>query len=104
MPSTKIRRSDAARESLRTSRRFNPFDRKTAELLGRVEYEREHYREALEAVVDAFLLLTEHDRDDAGQLRARIRQLKKLPLKKPRQQNRHRKHRTSPCPISSPVY
>ncbi|MEO1085133.1 MAG: tetratricopeptide repeat protein, partial [Acidobacteriota bacterium] len=30
---------DGAREALRTSRRFNPFDRKTAELLGRVEYE-----------------------------------------------------------------
>lgn len=69
---------DAAGEALRTSRRFNPFDRKTAELLGRVEYEREHYREALEAVVDSFLLLSDDDREDAAKLKQQIRELKKL--------------------------
>ena len=72
------RNYDAAREALRTSRRFNPFDRKTAEWLGRVEYEREHYHDALEAVVDAFLLLSDDDRDDAAKLKQQIRELKKL--------------------------
>lgn len=69
---------DGARAALRTSRRYNPFDRKTAELLGRVEYEREQYRSALAATIDSFLLLTDEDRGDAEELKRRIRELKKL--------------------------
>ena len=69
---------DGARRVLRTARRFNPFDRAIAELLGRVEREREHYQEALEATVDAFLLLPEEDHGDGKVLKDRIRELKKL--------------------------
>ncbi|MEM8930434.1 MAG: cyclic nucleotide-binding domain-containing protein [Acidobacteriota bacterium] len=69
---------DGARAALRTARRFNPFDRWIAELLGRVEYEREHYREALEATIDAYLLLSEDDQDEKQVLEKRIRQYRRL--------------------------
>ena len=69
---------DGARSALRSAYRFNPFDRSIAELLGRVEREREHYLEALEATVDAFLLLPEEEHQDGRALKERIRELKKL--------------------------
>ena len=69
---------DAARDALRTARRFNPFDRWTAELLGRVEYEREDFKECLAQTIDAFLLLSDADRADGESLKARIRDVKRL--------------------------
>lgn len=69
---------NAAANELRTARRYNPFDRETAELLGRVEYERERYREALEATIDAFLLIEESDRENGSRLKKRIRTLKTI--------------------------
>jgi CRP/FNR family transcriptional regulator, cyclic AMP receptor protein len=69
---------DGARDALRTARRFNPFDRWTCELLGRVEYEREHFRDALEATIDAFLLLADNDLEDSKSLKSRIRDLKRM--------------------------
>ncbi len=68
----------AAASELRVARRYNPFDRETAELLGRVEYERERYREALEATIDAFLLVEENDRKNGDRLKKRIRTLKTI--------------------------
>lgn len=69
---------DLAAEELRIARRYNPFDRESAELTGRVEYERENYRRALEATIDAFLLLHEDDRDGADRIKKRIRTLKAI--------------------------
>jgi CRP/FNR family transcriptional regulator, cyclic AMP receptor protein len=71
------RQYDRSRDALRTAQRYDPFDREIAELLGRVEYERESYREAIEATIDAFLLLPEeHDADEARRLKDRIKTLK----------------------------
>ena len=67
-----------AAEELRLARRFNPFDRETAEILGRVEYERERYTEALEATIDAFLLIDDDDRENGNRLKRRIRTLKSI--------------------------
>lgn len=69
---------NAAAAELRMARRYNPFDRETAEVLGRIEYERERYREALEATIDAFLLVEEDDRENGDRLKKRIRTLKTI--------------------------
>ena len=69
---------DQAGSELRRAQRYNPFDREIADLLGRVEYEREHYAEALEATIDAFLLLPDDDREGARHLKKRIRTLKSI--------------------------
>ena len=70
------KRYDEAGRELHRAQRYNPFDRQIADLLGRVEYEREHYAEALEATIDAFLLLRDDDRESAKHLNRRIRRLK----------------------------
>ncbi len=67
-----------AAEELRRARRYNPFDRETAEILGRAEYECEHYRKALEATIDAFLLVSDGDRENAERLKKRIRTFKAI--------------------------
>ena len=69
---------DRAGRELRRALRYNPFDREIVDLLGRVEYEREHYEEALEATIDAFLLLRDDDREGAKPLKRRIRTLKTI--------------------------
>ncbi len=69
---------DEAGRELRRAQRYNPFDREIADLLGRVEYEREHYAEALEATIDAFLLLRDDDRETTRHLKKRIRTLKTI--------------------------
>ncbi len=69
---------DEAGHELRRAQRYNPFDREIADLLGRVEYEREHYAEALEATIDAFLLLQDDDRENTRHLKKRIRTLKTI--------------------------
>lgn len=66
-------RYQEAREELRIAQRYNPFDRETAEYLGRAEYECESYVRALEATIDAFLLLEENDRKGSRRLKERIR-------------------------------
>ncbi len=72
------KRYDEAGRELRRAQRYNPFDREIADLLGRVEYEREHYREAIEATIDAFLLLQDDDREKGKHLKKRIRTLKTI--------------------------
>ncbi len=72
------KRYDEARRELLQAQRYNPFDREIVDLLGRVEYEREHYPEALEATIDAFLLLRDDDRESARHLKKRIRTLKAI--------------------------
>ena len=69
---------DKAGRELRRAQRYNPFDREIADLLGRVEYEREHYQEAIEATIDAFLLLKDDDRESSQPLKKRIRRLKAI--------------------------
>ena len=68
---------DAASEELRAAQRYNPFDREIAELLGRSELERGKLTTALEATIDAFLLLREDDHDSARRLKARIHRIKR---------------------------
>jgi CRP/FNR family transcriptional regulator, cyclic AMP receptor protein len=74
------RRYDAAREAIRTAQRFNPFDRGIAELLGRIEYERESHHDAIAAFIDAFLLLRDddHDPEENKRLKAKIRTVKAI--------------------------
>ena len=73
------RQYDKARDALRTAQRYDPFDRQIPELLGRVEYERENYREAIEATIDAFLLLPEEqDEIEARRLKDHIKTLKNI--------------------------
>ncbi|HEV7517728.1 MAG TPA: tetratricopeptide repeat protein, partial [Thermoanaerobaculia bacterium] len=54
---------DTAAEELARALRLNPFDRETAESLGRAEYERKQFEPALGAAVHAFLLLNEADKE-----------------------------------------
>lgn len=63
--------------ALRAARRFNPFDRETADLLGEVEWRRESWQEALWVTVDALLLLPDEGHADQKRLKDRIRRLKK---------------------------
>ena len=67
-----------AAEEFHKSLRFNPFDRETAEALGRAQYERREFQVALAADIDAFLLLHDGDADGAERLKRRIRTLKQL--------------------------
>lgn len=69
---------DTAAEEFGKALRFNPFDRETAESLGRAEFERKQFDAALRAAVHAFLLL--HDGDDEGteRLKRRIQTLKQI--------------------------
>lgn len=73
------RQYEKAREALRLAQRYDPFDRQIAELLGRVEYERESYRDAIEATIDSFLLLPEdQDQNEARRLKDHIKTLKAI--------------------------
>ena len=63
--------------ALRTARRFNPFDREIADLLGEVELRRKRFEEALLVTVDALLLLPDEDHPDGRRFKDRIRRLKK---------------------------
>ncbi len=69
---------EGAADHLGQAQRFNPFDREAAEGLGRVEYERRRFREALRATIQAFLLLSDGDREGSERLRRRIRTLKQI--------------------------
>ncbi|MES1243186.1 MAG: hypothetical protein ABUT39_16355, partial [Acidobacteriota bacterium] len=69
---------DRAVEEFGQALRFNPFDRETAESLGRAEYERKQYEPALRATVHAFLLLNDGDEEGIRRLRRRIQTLKQI--------------------------
>src|SRR6185295_4539762 len=69
---------EPAAEELAQALRFNPFDRETAELLGRAELERQHHEDALRATVHSFLLLNEADQEGSDRLRRRIQMLKQI--------------------------
>jgi CRP-like cAMP-binding protein len=69
---------DGAVEEFGQALRFNPFDRETAESLGRAEYERKQYAPALRATVHAFLLLNDGDEEGVRRLRQRIQTLKRI--------------------------
>ena len=72
------KRFQRASEELAQALRFNPFDRETAELLGRAQYECRELDGALRSSVHAFLLLNEGDREGAERLRRRIRTLRQI--------------------------
>jgi CRP/FNR family cyclic AMP-dependent transcriptional regulator len=69
---------DGAAEEFGRALRYNPFDRETAESLGRAEYERKRFEEALGATVHAFLLLNDGDEEGVRRLRRRIQTLKQI--------------------------
>ncbi|MDX1632485.1 MAG: cyclic nucleotide-binding domain-containing protein [Thermoanaerobaculia bacterium] len=58
------------------ARRFDPFDRETARLLARCRYETKDYEGALTGYIDAFLLLPDTRREEAGILRDRIHEIR----------------------------
>ena len=69
---------DGAVEEFGRALRYNPFDRETAESLGRAEYERKQFEAALSATVHAFLLLNDGDEEGVRRLRRRIQTLKQI--------------------------
>ena len=69
---------DGAAEEFGRALRYNPFDRETAESLGRAEYERKQFEAALAATVHAFLLLNDGDEEGVRRLRRRIQTLKQI--------------------------
>lgn len=69
---------DGAAEEFGRALRYNPFDRETAESLGRAEYERKRFEAALGATVHAFLLLNDGDEEGVRRLRRRIQTLKQI--------------------------
>jgi CRP/FNR family transcriptional regulator, cyclic AMP receptor protein len=69
---------DGAAEEFGKALRLNPFDRETAESLGRAEYERKQFEPALRAAVHAFLLLDEADHEGSERVRRRIQTLKQI--------------------------
>ncbi|HEX3552439.1 MAG TPA: cyclic nucleotide-binding domain-containing protein [Thermoanaerobaculia bacterium] len=69
---------DGAAEEFSRALRYNPFDRETAESLGRSEYERKQFEAALGATVHAFLLLNDGDEEGVRRLRRRIQTLKQI--------------------------
>ncbi|HEY9422508.1 MAG TPA: cyclic nucleotide-binding domain-containing protein [Thermoanaerobaculia bacterium] len=72
------REFDGAAEEFGRALRYNPFDRETAESLGRAEYERKRFEDSLGATVHAFLLLNEGDEEGVRRLRRRIQTLKQI--------------------------
>ena len=69
---------DGAAEEFAKALRFNPFDRETAESLGRAEFERKQFEAALRASIHAFLLLHDGDEEGNERLRRRIQTLKQI--------------------------
>src|SRR3954452_4724934 len=69
---------DGAAEEFGRALRYNPFDRETAENLGRAEYERKRFEASLSATVHAFLLLNDGDEEGVRRLRRRIQTLKQI--------------------------
>jgi|CXWL01.1.fsa_nt_gi CRP-like cAMP-binding protein/cytochrome c-type biogenesis protein CcmH/NrfG len=74
----KLKDYNGAAEQLYRALRYNPFDREVSDLLGRVEYERQDYRSAIGATIDAFLLLQDGDQEGSERLKRRIRTLKQV--------------------------
>ncbi len=72
------RQYDDAAAELGHALRWNPFDRETAEILGRVEYERGHREAALAATVHAYLLVSEGDDGASERLRRRVQTLRQI--------------------------
>jgi CRP-like cAMP-binding protein len=69
---------DGAADEFGKALRLNPFDRETAESLGRAEYERKQFEAALRASAHAFLLVHEADVESVERLRRRIQTLKQI--------------------------
>src|SRR3954449_11454594 len=69
---------DGAAEEFGRALRYNPFDRETAESLGRAEYERKQFEAGLGLTVHAFLLLNDGDEEGERRLRRRIQTLKQI--------------------------
>ena len=69
---------EGAAEEFSRALRYNPFDRETAENLGRAEFERKQFEPALAATVQAFLLLNDGDEEGVRRLRRRIQTLKQI--------------------------
>ncbi|HMB53939.1 MAG TPA: cyclic nucleotide-binding domain-containing protein, partial [Thermoanaerobaculia bacterium] len=72
------RQYDEAATELAQALLWNPFDRETAELLGRVEFERGRRDAALAATVHAYLLVHESESEAAERLRRRVQTLRQI--------------------------
>jgi CRP/FNR family cyclic AMP-dependent transcriptional regulator len=73
-----LKRREFARAVLQLSqaRRYNPFDRHVAQFLGRARYELGDLAGALGAFIDAYLLVADHEREEAAKLKDRIQEIK----------------------------
>jgi CRP-like cAMP-binding protein len=73
-----LKKREFARAVLQLSqaRRYNPFDRGVAQLLGRARYELADLSGALAAFIDAFLLIADHEREEANRIKDRIQEIK----------------------------
>jgi CRP-like cAMP-binding protein len=72
------RQLDEAAAELAVALRLNPFDRETAELLGRVEFDRGRREAALAATLHAFLLVSDTEEEAGERLRRRVRTLRQI--------------------------
>jgi CRP/FNR family transcriptional regulator, cyclic AMP receptor protein len=73
-----LKKREFARAVLQFSqaRRYNPFDRHVAQFLGRARYELGDLAGALSAFIDAYLLVADHEREEAAKLKDRIQEIK----------------------------
>lgn len=72
------RELDHAADEYEVALRLDPFDREIAEELGRTEYERRRFEQALALTVHAFLLTGDRGGEHGERLRLRIRTLKRI--------------------------
>jgi CRP-like cAMP-binding protein len=75
---TLLKRREFARAVLQLSqaKRYNPFDREVCSLLARARYELGDLAGSLGSFIDAFLLVGDHEREEAARLKDRIQDLK----------------------------
>jgi len=72
------RQFDEAAAELGQALHWNPFDRETAELLGRVEFERGRRDAALAATIHAYLLVHDSEGEEGERLRRRVQTLRQI--------------------------
>jgi CRP-like cAMP-binding protein/tetratricopeptide (TPR) repeat protein len=67
-----------AHEEIAVARKLNPFDRKLAELSGRIEFEMKRFDPALNDFIDSFLLATDQKGETTEPVRRMINTLKRI--------------------------
>lgn len=69
---------ELAQQEVLRAREANPFERDTAELAGRLEFELKHFDAALDAFIDAFLLSTDQKGERTEPIRRMINTLRRV--------------------------